>query len=677
MADAAGARAGHPTACLTLDLNGYITSWDAGAAEWFGYPSESALGRHWWFLSGEGPSDGFDLSQLDPALDEVVQSCRARDSEGRPMPMRMILQRVRDTEGRPEALRVRYEPELRPMSDQERLRLYVSIIDDSSQGVLVTDANERIVMVNAAFTRLTGYTADEALGKTPDLLRSGQHSSEFRQQVRHAMQGAGLWIGEILGRRKNGEIFPQSVCVSTVRDEAGQVTHAFSIFSDISGHKETEARLQRLANFDSVTGLPNRMLLGELLDQTVQVARRNHDHGALLVIQLHRVNWIYDTLGHRTGDAYMVQVTERLRGALRDQDTLARLSHDKLAVVLQRIQKREHAGLVGQKLLHLLHAPCVLEGHELHGPASIGIAVYPENGHETTGLLRAAELANQRGLDQGEHVPTYFSEEMNQRALERFRLEGELRHAIGHGELVLYHQPKVSLRNGRIVGAEALLRWQHPRHDLLGPGHFVPLAEESSLILELGEWVLHEACRQLRDWQQRGLKMPPLAVNLSARQFDKYLPQRLDAMLNLYGIAPQQLRLEITESLMVRGPDQVVPIMNELAAMGLRMALDDFGTGYSSLAYLKKFPISTLKIDRAFVLGIPDDANDGAIARAIVTMAQQLRQEIVAEGVEHRDQMAFLREIGCDQLQGYLFSPPVPAEVYERMVSDDVRLALD
>jgi EAL domain-containing protein (putative c-di-GMP-specific phosphodiesterase class I) len=265
---------------------------------------------------------------------------------------------------------------------------------------------------------------------------------------------------------------------------------------------------------------------------------------------------------------------------------------------------------------------------------------------------------------------------MNQKATERFRLEGELRQAIAHGQLELFHQPKVSLRNGRIVGAEALLRWNHPRHGLLTPGHFIPLAEDTSLILELGEWVLAEACRQIMLWRSTGLDMPPLAINLSARQFDRHLPKRIERLLDSFRISPQHLKLEITESLMVRNPDEVIHIMNELAAMGLGIALDDFGTGYSSLAYLKRFPITTLKIDRAFVIGVPHQPNDCAIAQAIVTMGKQLRQEIVAEGVENREQMHYLRQLGCDLLQGYLFSQPLPASQYERLVRDDVRLAL-
>lgn len=662
---------------VTLDLAGYVTGWNEAATRLFGFDAEETIGRHMLFLADGEDGDLAELAPWTPGQDEIALNVCRRNKRGERVAARLTLQLQRDADGEPQSLAATYAPLPAEPSADEKLRLYVSIIEGSHQGVMVTDASDRIVMVNPAFTRITGYTAEEAIGQTPDILRSGKHGLDFRAEVRAAMKGAGLWLGEILGRRKNGEIFPQSVCISTVRNDKGEVTHAFSIFSDISAHKETETRLQRLANFDSITGLPNRLLLNQLLEQNLNQARRSREVVGVLVVQLQRLGEVYDTLGHETGDELVSQAASRLQSALREQDILSRLGHDKLGVVLPSLRKREHAGLVAQKLLAQLRPAISAAGHDVHCVASIGIAVFPDNGDEPAALLRCAEVANTRGLEQSNGEPTYFSEEMNQKANERFRVENELRHALAHGELLLYHQPKVSLRNGRIVGAEVLMRWQHPRHGLMTPGNFVPVAEETNLILELGEWALHETCRQIRDWRERGLQMPPLAVNLSARQFDKQLPKRIDKLLRVHGVQPQQLKLEITESLMVRGTDEVVPIMNELAAMGLGIALDDFGTGYSSLAYLKKFPITTLKIDRSFVVGIPAQSNDCAIARAIVTMGLQLRQEIVAEGVESREQMAFLRALGCDQLQGYLFSPPLPVAQYEQMVRDDVRLQLD
>jgi EAL domain-containing protein (putative c-di-GMP-specific phosphodiesterase class I) len=315
-------------------------------------------------------------------------------------------------------------------------------------------------------------------------------------------------------------------------------------------------------------------------------------------------------------------------------------------------------------------------GHSLQVGARIGIAAYPDDAMDSATLIRYAEVAMTKCADMLEFGYLFYHREMDQRAKEQMRLETELRAALANGELELHYQPKVSLRSGRIVGAEALLRWRHPQRGMIPPGVFIALAEETGLILDIGSWVLDEACRQVRAWRDAGFDMPPIAVNLSARQFDEHLPARVQEVLDRHGVTPRQLMLEITESLLVKGADAVVSIMNELVAMGMALALDDFGTGYSSLAYLKRFPISTLKIDRTFVIGLPHEENDCAIARAIVTMAQQLRQEIVAEGVETAEQMAFLRDLGCDQLQGYLFSPAVTAGVFATMQREGKSLDL-
>jgi diguanylate cyclase (GGDEF)-like protein len=466
------------------------------------------------------------------------------------------------------------------------------------------------------------------------------------------------------------------VAISVVRDEAGRVTHAFSVFSDISVLRASEERIRELAHYDVLTGLPNRVLLTQLVSQALIESRRSRGHGALLAIDLYRFTSINDTLGHGVGDELLRQVAARLRTALRAEDVLARVGGDEFVAGLLDIQKREHSALVAEKLLASLEEPFDIDGNVLHVGASIGIAIYPEDGMEANLLLQSADVAMKRVQKEGETGYLLYSPEMNRRAKEQLRLESELRAAPSGGELQLYYQPKVSLRSGRIVGSEALIRWRHPQRGMVPPGEFIPVAEETGLILEIGTWALEAACRQMREWLDAGLEARPVAVNLSARQFDKQLPSRVQEVLDRYAIEPRLIRLEITESLLVKGAENVIPIMNRLVAMGLALALDDFGTGYSSLSYLKKFPISTLKIDRSFVIGIPQDENDCAIARAIVTMAQQMRQEIVAEGVETPAQMAFLRDLGCDQLQGYLFSPPVSADEFAAMLAVDRKLDL-
>ena len=670
-------------AVLDLDLTGYLTGWNAGAERLFGYSAQEALGQHVLFLYAEDDEDGNiaelflepEMQQPGGATARVTTDVRRRKKSGEVIWVQLAIELRHDDSGEAVGMQVKLQQVSEPLSDADKVHLHARIIEDSDQGVLITDANERIVSINSSFTRITGYTPAESIGQTPDLLRSGVHDAEFRAKVRAAMKGQGPWRGEIIGRRKNGELFPQSVTISVVRDHNGKISHTFSLFSDISVHKDAEARMQRMANYDSLTGLPNLCLLNQLVGQALTEARRSQQHGALLVIEITRLGAISDTLGHDIGNELLCEIGRLFRLSLREADVLARLDGSKFAVALLHIEKREHAAIVAQKLLAALAAPIQIASHSLQVGAHIGVTVYPEDGNETSALIRYADVATTKAAQNLESSFLFYSEEMNQRAKEHLRLESELRQALANGELLLYYQPKVSLRSGRIVGAEALLRWRHPVRGLVSPGVFIPVAEETGLILDLGTWVLEESCRQVRAWKDANLIMPPIAVNLSARQFDSQLPARLAAVLERHQVQPEQIMLEITESLLVRGTDNVIAIMNKLVAMGLALALDDFGTGYSSLAYLKKFPISTLKIDRSFVIGLPYEENDCAIARAIVTMAQQLRQEIVAEGVETAEQMAFLRDLGCDQLQGYLFSQPVPAAEFETMLREGKRLA--
>jgi len=664
-----------PAAQLMLDTAGYLTGWNEGAEQLFGYRAAEALGQHVLFLYAEDDEDG-DIAEMGGDGDHAVADVRRRKKSGEVIHVRLDIALLRDAAGQPTGMRVLVAPTVEGLTQQEKTRLHARIVEEGEQGVLIADAQDRIVSVNGAFTRITGYTAQDVLGKTPGLLRSGVAGVDFPAQISAAIQGGGPWRGEILGRRKGGELFPQFVTVSAMRGEDGAISHSVTLFSDISVHKDAEARMQRLANYDTLTGLPNQGLLLQLLGQAMTEARRKQEHGALLVIEINRLAAIGDTLGHDASNAVLLEVGRIFRLVLRDEDILARLDGGRFAAALPQIEKREHAAIVAQKLMAALDAPLRAGAHSLQVSAHIGIAVYPEDAQDAPELVRGAEAAMARVMPGQAPALLFYSEEMNQRAREHLRIENELRQALANGELLLYYQPKVSLRSGRIVGAEALLRWRHPVRGLVSPGVFIPVAEETGLILELGNWVLEEACRQIAAWRDANLMMPPIAINLSARQFDHKLPQRVAEAMARHQVAPEQLMLEITESLLVRGTDNVIAIMNQLVAAGLSLALDDFGTGYSSLAYLKKFPISTLKIDRTFVVGLPFEENDCAIARAIVTMAKQLRQEIVAEGVETVEQMSFLRELGCDQLQGYLFSQPVGAADFERMLREGRRLAV-
>lgn len=663
---------------FSMDLAGYLTGWNKGAQELFGYSNHEAIGQHVLFLYADD-TDAADTGMPETFLDQgggTIEVWRRKKS-GELFKVALNLSVVRDDDHEPCGIVAQFT-EIAPKQPQLDIqRLHSRIIEDSDQGILITDAQERIVSVNSAFSRITGYSQEDALGETTDLLRSGVHDAEFRAKVQAAMAGAGPWQGEIVGRRKNGELFPQSVSISVVRGDAGEITHAFSVFSDVSVLQAAQERLSRLANFDDLTGLPNRTHFTQLVEVALATSRRNANCAAVLSIDLDRLSTISDTLGHDVTEELLRQISQRFRLALRNADVLAKVGADQFAVALLSMEQREHAGIVAKKLLTALEAPFDINAQLVHVGLSVGISVFPDDGPDVSSLLRFADVAVNRIKAEEESGYLFYSPEMNQRAKEKWQLEGELRHALVAQQLTLYYQPKVSLRSGRIVGAEALIRWRHPVNGMVSPAKFIPVAEETGLILDIGSWVLDEACRQLRAWMDAGLNMPTIAVNLSARQFDRMLPHRVQAVLDRYQLPPERLQLEITESLLVRGAEGVINIMNELVAMGLALSMDDFGTGYSSLAYLKKFPITTLKIDRAFVIGVPADENDCAIARAIVTMAKQLRQEIVAEGVETPEQMQFLRGLGCDQLQGFLFSPPVVVSEFERMVQTGLRLDLD
>ena len=445
---------------IVLDLSGYLTSWNRGAEAVFGYSSEEAIGQHVLFLYAD------DSDETDPGIAELFLehgSClvevKRRRKSGDVIWVRLALSLIHDDDGEAIGMLVHLSPLAQHLTEEDKIRLYARIIEDSDQGVLITDASERIVSINSSFTRITGYSAAESIGQTPDLLRSGVHDAEFRAKVRAAMQGNGPFRGEIIGKRKNGELFPQSVTISVVRNAGGRITHTFSLFSDISVHKDAEARMQRMANYDNLTGLPNRTLFNHLVGQVLNEARRGNEYGALMVVEVNRIGAISDTLGHDVASEVLCMVGRQFRSVLREPDILARIDGSKFAIALPSIGQREHAGIVAQKLLATLSAPLAVAGHGLQVSANIGIALYLDDSMDTASLLRFAEVALAKAGESGAGGFLFYRDEMDLRARERLRLETELREALAGNQFELHYQPKVSLRSGRIVGAEALIRW--------------------------------------------------------------------------------------------------------------------------------------------------------------------------------------------------------------------------
>jgi diguanylate cyclase (GGDEF)-like protein/PAS domain S-box-containing protein len=662
---------------ISMDLAGYITGWNRSAEQLFGYTADEAIGRHILFLyadpDADDDSEGFQDALLEHGGREL--EVRRRRKSGEVFWASLQLSLMRDDNGEPCSL-IGYLSDITARVEAEKtMRLQSRIFEHSKESILITDAQRRILSVNPAFGEITGYAEEEVIGKNPEILRSEKHPPDFYEAMWLHVEHEGSWHGEVWTRRKGGVDFPSWASISLVRNREGQISNYFSIFTDITERKEAEERIHYLAYYDGLTDLPNRALLYKLIDQALIEARRSRLHGAILFVDLNRFKPINDTLGHAIGDALLRQAAERLRRTVRNEDVVARLGSDEFVVALFDIARREHAAVVAQKLLAALDAPFWIEGHELKLGAAIGISVYPRDGFDTESLLRMADIAMYRAKQLGQDGYAFYSHEMNQRALDRLKIESGLRHGIENDELLLYYQPKVDIASGRIVGAEALVRWQHPERGMVPPGEFIPIAEESGLVVRLSAWVLEAALRQARLWQDAGLPALKIAVNLSARDFSPTLAERIKALLASHGVPPQWLELEITEGMLTHSSDEVIEMMDAIAAQGVTLSLDDFGTGYSSLSYLKRFPIDTLKIDQSFVRGIPHDGNDCAIAGAIVSMAQRLGHRVIAEGVETADQLGFLRSLGCQEIQGYYFSPPVPPEKFEAMLREGRRLS--
>ena len=546
---------------------------------------------------------------------------------------------------------------------ERQMATQTQILDQISESVLTMDQTGYITSWNKGAERLFGYTELEAVGRNILFLYEDEDTS-----FRDAFVEQGGQVMEVRRRKKSGDVFWASMSLAPLKDLNGRPIGLVAYVSDITERKRTEEKLHQLAYQDALTRLPNRTLLTKLLDQSVAVAQRKNTTGCVLFINLNRFKAINNALGRAIGDELLRQVAARFRVTLREQDVLARLTGDEFAVGLFDLHQHFEATTVARKLQAALVAPFAIEGHQLRMGCSIGISVYPQDGTDAEALLRHADIAMARakqGADGADDSVAFYSQEMNAGMQERMRLETDLRHALAHGELLLHYQPKFALADNRLVGAEALVRWQHPERGLVPPSDFIPLAESTGLIMQVGEWVLEQACAQAAIWMRAGVAPMRLAVNVSAREFSASLPGRVAATLARHGLDACWLELEITESTLMHDIERVIDIMDQITALGVSLSLDDFGTGYSSLSYLKRFPINTLKIDRSFTMGIPEDGSDCAIASTIISIGQQLRHRVIAEGVETVEQMEFLRGAGCDEVQGYLFSRPLPAPAFE------------
>ena len=548
---------------------------------------------------------------------------------------------------------------------QQELLLAQSVFDKSAEAIVVTDPNGEIILINPAFTTITGYTAEEALGRNMRLLHSEVQTQGFYQDFWASLQSEGRWQGEIWNRRKNGEIYPEWLTISSVVDEDGKLLRYVGLFSDISKLKQAQEQVEFLAYHDPLTGLPNRLLGRERLQQALHLAHEHRRKLAVFCLDLDNFKLINDCHGHSVGDQVLKIVTSRLVGCLAQADTLCRQAGDEFLIVRPEAEDQNELTEFGDRLLSVMAEPIMLELGPMEAGISVGIAVYPDDGQDAEALIRNADTALYAAKGGGRRHYRFFNPQMNADLLHYLEVRDALRLALDRKEFVLHYQPKLDLQTLRIRGVEALIRWNHPERGLTAPGYFLRVAEESGLITEMGEWVLHEACRQAADWLGKGLDFGSIAVNVSALQFKRgdFLETILDH-LDRTGLTPSQLELELTESLLLDDSPIIMDTIARLRTAGVSVSLDDFGTGYSSISYLKRFQLDKLKIDRSFVQDLDRNELNQSLIRSIIQIGDNLDLTIIAEGVETEAEFAILRDMGCEEIQGYLISRPIPAEAF-------------
>lgn len=636
---------------MSIDFAGRHWQINYFASDRFFYAQISSLS--WWLLLG-----GFLLCGLTGFALLLLTGRSARFEE-------LVEQRTQDlsqinhTLNQEIAIRSQHENELR----------IAATTFESHEAIVVTDTYGKILRVNKAFSDITGFRAEEVIGKNPSLWSSGHHDQHFYQQMYLELAKNNRWKGEIWNRRKNGEVFPELLTITGVLDEQNQLSHYVAIFSDVSAQKAAENKIHSLAFYDPLTNLPNRRLMLDRLQHEIAAAKRQNSYGALFFLDLDHFKNLNDSRGHQVGDELLIQVAQRLSSLIRDEDTACRLGGDEFVVMvpgrfMELQQASNHAAILAEKILLSINQPYLVQGAEHHFSTSIGITVYPDTADQPEVIIQQADTAMYRAKESGRNSIRFFRPAMQEAADRRLTLEKDMRRALKGDQFVLHYQPQVNAQH-EVISAEALIRWLHPEKGMVSPAEFIPLAEDTQLILPIGAWVLKEACRQIRAWDEQGHIIGHVAVNVSSRQFRQpsFVQQVRQALLDA-GIKADRLVIELTEGCVVHDIEDTIAKMQALQAMGVNISIDDFGTGYSSLSYLKSLPLSQLKIDQSFVRQI-DDQNAAVIVETIIMMAQSLGLNVIAEGVENISQVEFLTAKGCLYFQGYYFSRPVPVEDFK------------
>jgi diguanylate cyclase (GGDEF)-like protein/PAS domain S-box-containing protein len=661
-----------PMALVLTDAGTELTirEWNPGAERIFGFTAEETVGRSPFGLIIPHERKSFVQALAGAHVDEretvrVVNENITKS--GRRIWCEWFNTPVCDTSGKIVAMMSMAEDISERLKGEERMKLWSSVLDHTSEGILICDAQLRIVLINAAFTVITGYSQQEAAGQTPRILQSGRHESAFYADMWKTIRDTGCWQGELWNRNKAGEIYPERLAINAVRDELGHVTHYVGIIADITAHKATEQRIRHLAQYDALTDLPNRTLLADRLSQMVSVAARENGKGGALFIDLDHFKDVNDSMGHDAGDILLVAIAGRLRQCVREVDTVARMGGDEFVVLIGQLREPEDAADVAQKLLDAIKEPLVLHDNEVTVSASIGICIFPDDGAIASRLIHNADAAMYEAKSAGRNTFCFYTRGMNVRALQRLSTETALRRAIAEHEFVLHYQPLVDIGSGEIIGAEALIRWNRPGVGMVPPLQFIPIAEQRGLIIPIGTWALDEAARQAAAWEHAGISIP-IAVNLSALQFhQKGFVERVAETIASHRIEPSRIDLELTESIIVHDAAATITLLERLHDIGVALSIDDFGTGYSSLNYLRRFPIDKIKIDKSFIDEIVEHQETARVVGGIIALAKALDLKVVAEGVETPQQLEILRSEGCHQAQGYLFSRPLPAADFDAL----------
>jgi diguanylate cyclase (GGDEF)-like protein/PAS domain S-box-containing protein len=553
---------------------------------------------------------------------------------------------------------------------EKQLPIWAKIFESSGEAISVTDSENRFVAVNHAFSLTTGYSPEEVIGMDPRLLKSGHHDQIFYQNMWASIIQTGSWEGEIWERRKDGVIYLKWLRIDQIKDENGKLINYLARFTDISEKRAAEERIHYLARHDALTGLFNREVLGKQLAKDIERARNSGSHVGVISLNLDRFKNINDSLGHKVGDEVLKELAERLQTCSKKTSLTARFGGDTFNFIVPAISQKDEIIPVIHEIMSALEKPLLHGELELIVTASIGVSIYPDNGGTAEVLIRNADTAMHKAKDNGQNFYQFFEANMNEYAAERLILENDLRRALARDQFVLFYQPQIDSKTEKLIGVEALIRWMHPTSRIVPPGDFIPILEETGLIIPIGEWVLAEACRQHKEWILMGLPAIPISVNISAIQFqDRDFLQMLANIIKESGIEPGYLELELTESVVMRQPEFVIKQLQSIKDMGVNLALDDFGTGFSSLSYLRYFPLDRLKIDQSFVRGLSTDSVNGAIIDSVVALGKSLKIKTIAEGVETKQELDFLRKLECDEIQGYYFSKPLPNEEFVQWVS--------